>query len=73
MNINRYNDGIYNIDEINLKRTNIINCIYFKDVFEVYIYDLITQYYTEQNEDIIKYSNNHLNNDNNLFKRKINY
>ena len=32
-----YNDGIHNIDELILKRTNIINCNCFKNIFKVYI------------------------------------
>ena len=60
-----YNDGIHNIDKLKLKRTNIINCNCFKDVYEVYIYDLIMNDYNI-GKDIKKYSNNHSNN--NLFK-----
>lgn len=48
------------------KRTNIINCNCFKDVYEVSIYDLITNGHN-LDEHYNKYSNNHSNNDDNFY------
>lgn len=57
-------------DKTKFKRTNIINCNCFKDAYEVYIYDLITNDYN-LGEHYIKYLNNHLNNNDNFYNKKL--
>lgn len=54
------------------KRTNIINCNCFKDAYEVYIYDKITNGY-RLDEHYNKYSNNHSNNNDNYYNSEKEY